>query len=386
MRCRRIAILGSTGSIGRQALKIIEPQRYLKACALAAGSNWRLLAEQAHAHRPEVVALCDPAGADDLARALPPGTELLTGPDAMVELVRRARADLVLTAMAGSSGLLPTLEAIRQGCDLAIANKESLVMAGALVMHAARHAKVQVLPVDSEHSAVYQCLHGHRRQDVRRVTLTASGGPFRTWPAERVAAATLDEVLRHPTWQMGRKVTIDSATLMNKALEIIEAHWLFELPAEQIEVVIHPESLVHALVEFSDGSVLAQLGPPSMATPISFALHHPRRSPRIEASSVLDLPRQGTLHFEPAEPERFPALALGYRVLELGGTAGAILNAANEVAVEAFVAGRVRFGQILAVSAEVLNQVPVNAEVTVQSVLAADAAARAAAEEVVARM
>ena len=389
---KRIAILGATGSIGRQALDIVaadeaaarragqEPR--FAVCALAAGRNWQLLAEQARRFRPEFVALAETEGAEALRAALPDRTTLLAGPQAMVELVHQCKPSLVLTAMVGTSGLAPTLAAIDVKADLAVANKESLVMAGAMVMFAARAAGVNVLPVDSEHSAVFQCLAGHRREDVRRVILTASGGPFRTWAIERIRRAALSEVLNHPTWRMGRKITIDSATLVNKALEVIEAHWLFDLPGEAIEVVIHPESMVHACVEFCDGSVLAQMGPPSMCTPIAYALYYPRRAPRLSASS-LDLAKLGKVHFASPDPARYPALALGYEVIRRGGTSGATLNAANETAVAAYVEGRLDFGQIVEIAQTVLNQADCDTEVNIRTVLAADTRARELAAEVI---
>ena len=383
MQTKRIAILGSTGSVGRQALEVIAGEDRFSACALAAGSNWELLAEQATQSGAELVAIADAARADDLAAALPSGTELLSGERALAELIRRARPDLVLTAVVGSAGLAPTLAAIECGADLAIANKESLVMGGAVIMPAARRAGVQVLPVDSEHSAIFQCLAGHRRQDVRKVVLTASGGPFRTATAEQVRHASLDDVLNHPTWRMGRKVTVDSATLMNKAMEVIEAHWLFDLRADQIEVAIHPESVVHGLVEFRDGSVLAQMGRPSMATPIAFALYYPERAPR--AAAALELPALGSLHFEAVDQERFGALRLGYEAIGRGPAAGAALNAANEAAVEAFLAGEIQFGRIVEIVEEVLNQAAVTAEVSLDTLLAADADARRRAREIITR-
>jgi len=382
MAPRRIAILGSTGSVGQQALQVIAAEPDLHACALSAGSNVELLAAQAAETGAEVVAVADAAAGG--SGAFPDGVAVLTGPDAATELVRRARADLVLTAMAGSAGLAPTLAAIECRADLAVANKESLVMGGALVMPAAEAAGVAVLPVDSEHSAVFQCLHGHRREDVAKVVLTASGGPLRTWPADRIGRASLADVLNHPTWQMGRKVTIDSATLMNKALEVIEAHWLFGLAGGQIEVLVHPESLVHAFVAFRDGSVLAQMGPPSMLTPIALALHWPKRSPRREAPP-LDLAAIGELHFEPVDAERFPAVRLGHAVLAAGGTAGAVLSAADEAAVEAFAGGRIAFGRIVEIVEEVMNTTPVHTEVTLESIRAAGAGARRAAEGIIGR-
>ena len=381
MKAKRIAILGSTGSIGRQALEIIAAEGKFSACALAARSNWKLLAEQAAATGAEFVAITDAACADDLSSALSAGTELLTGEDAMSEAIRRARPELVLTAVVGSAGLAPTLAAIECGADLAIANKESLVMAGAAIMPAAQAARVRVVPVDSEHSAIFQCLAGHRRQDVRRIILTASGGPFRTTPAEQVRSASLTKVLNHPTWQMGPKVTVDSATLMNKALEVVEAHWLFGLPGERIEVVIHPESVVHGLVEFCDGAVLAQMGPPSMATPIAFALYYPDRAPA--AAAPLDVTALDGLHFEPVDSARFPAVALGHEVLRRGGTAGAALNAANEAAVAAFMQGRIEFGRIVEIVEDVLNQTPPSAEIDLDALLAATADAHRRAEEII---
>ena len=386
MQPKRIAILGSTGSVGRQALDIIasaEAGRF-EVCALSGGGNWRLLAEQACATGAGVVAIADAAVAGNLAGALADGTTVLSGSDALADAVRRCQPDLVMTAVTGSAGLAPTLAAIDCGADLAVANKESLVMAGAVIVPAARAAGVNLLPVDSEHSAVFQCLTGRGAADVRRVILTASGGPFRDWPASRVRDASLEEVLNHPTWQMGRKITIDSATLLNKALEVIEAHWLFDLPAEKIEVVIHPESVVHACVEFADGTVLAQMGPPSMATPIALALYWPDRAPAPAAP--LDLAAAGGLHFDPPDAEQYPALDLGYEVLRRGGTAGAVLNAANEVAVAAFVAGRIGFGQIVEIVRKVLNQTPVKSEVTLEAIVCADAEARRQTESIVARV
>jgi 1-deoxy-D-xylulose-5-phosphate reductoisomerase len=384
MPAKRIVILGSTGSIGRQALEIIQGEPGLRACGLSAGANWKLLAQQAGMFKPDAVAIADPTDAGRLQTALPAGVKVFSGPDAMSELVCRLRPDLVVTAMVGSAGLAPTLTAIECKCDLAIANKESLVMAGGIVMPAARRAGVNILPVDSEHSAIFQCLAGRGVAEVRKIFLTASGGPLRTWPLAKVRNAKLAEVLNHPTWRMGQKVTIDSATMMNKALEVIEAHWLFDLPAEKIGVLIHPQSLVHGLVEFCDGSILAQVGAPSMTTPIACALHHPHR--RDAPSAPLDLAAGGTWEFLPLDKQRYPAMALGYDVIQRGGTAGAVLNAANEVAVAAFVAGRLAFGAIVDIVREVLNRAEACAEVDVGKVLAADAQARAQATEIVERL
>jgi 1-deoxy-D-xylulose-5-phosphate reductoisomerase len=379
---KRIAILGSTGSIGRQALEIIAAEPRFRACALSAGGNGQLLAEQARRTGAECVALADPAAADELAGQLGGDRELLTGPDALSELIRRTRPDVVVTAVVGSAGLAPTLAAIECGADLAIANKETLVMAGAAVMPAARAAGVRILPVDSEHSAIFQCLAAGRAEQVRRIVLTASGGPFRTASAEQVRQASLAEVLNHPTWNMGAKVTIDSATLMNKALEVIEAHWLFDLPGERIDVLIHPESIVHGMVEYTDGSVLAQLGRPAMTTPIAVALYAPDRA--AQPPAPLDLAAMRSLTFEPVDRRRFPALDAGYEVIRRGGTAGAVLNGANEAAVQAFIAGRIAFGQIVEIVREVLNQAPLRSEVTLEGLQAADADSRQRAEAAIA--
>jgi 1-deoxy-D-xylulose-5-phosphate reductoisomerase len=399
-RPKRIAVLGSTGSIGTQALRIIAGEPSFSVCALAAGRNWRLLAQQARLFRPQAVVLADASFGRLLKAQLPRGTRLICGSarfgkgllaeysdladgqDAMSQAIMLTRPDLVVTAVVGAAGLGPTLTGIRCGCDLAIANKESLVMAGGLVVPAAKAAGVRLLPVDSEHSALFQCLQGQDLKAVRRVILTASGGPLRTWSARRIARATLSQVLRHPTWRMGRKITVDSATLMNKAFEVIEAHWLFGLAGEQIEIVVHPESLVHGCVEFSDGSMLAQMNVPSMATPISVALHHPARSPR-PTSARLDLAAVGRLNFAPADPGRFPAAGLGHEVIRRGGTAGAVLNAANEVAVAAFLAGKVHFGEIVPAVREVLNKSSHMVEINLRTVLQADAEGRRLAREVI---
>ena len=373
-KVRRVAVLGSTGSIGRQALQVIDERPELAACALAAGSNGPLLAEQARRCRPDVVALTDRSGAEALARALPAGTELLTGPEAMAQLVRQARPDVLLTGVVGSAGLQPTLAGIECGCRLAIANKETLVMAGAIVMPRARAAGVDVLPVDSEHSAIFQCLSAGRRDEVRRVVITASGGALRQWSDADAENAAVEHALDHPTWQMGRKVTIDSATMMNKALEVIEAHWLFGLSADQIEVVLHPESIVHSFVEFCDGSVIAQLARPDMTMPIAYALCYPDRPPR--AVEALDLPSLGTLTFQPLEGRFARAIGLAYAVIRRGGLTGAVLNGANEAAVEAFLDGRIPFGRIVSLVEKILNRGTDTDEVTLEALLAADAWAR----------
>ncbi len=343
---KRIAILGSTGSIGRQTLEYLASQPDICVCALGAGNNADLLARQIQQFHPQAVALASESAAKTLQTKLPAGVKLFAGAEAMSELVRQTRPDIVLSAVVGAAGLHSTLTAIQCGATLALANKESLVCAGQIVMPAARQAGVAVLPVDSEHAGIFQCLQGNLHKDIRRVVITSSGGALRNLNDEQAQAATVEQALAHPTWSMGKKITIDSATLMNKALEIIEAHWLFDLPAEKIEVVIHPQSIIHAMVEFCDGSFLAQLANPDMKGPIAFALSYPDR-PVERTTSPIDLAGLGKLEFRPVEGRFLRPVALAYEAIHRGGPAGAILNAANEAAVEAFLKGRIRFGAIL---------------------------------------
>jgi 1-deoxy-D-xylulose-5-phosphate reductoisomerase len=343
---KRIAILGSTGSIGRQALELLSGGLDGCVCALGAGYNAELLLQQAKEHQPQAVGLADASATETLREPLPDGVELLAGPEAMSELIRRTKPDIVLSAVVGAAGLHSTVTAVECGATLALANKESLVCAGQIVMSAARKAGVAVLPVDSEHAGIFQCLQGAKRSDVSRVIITSSGGALRDWSDEQADAATVEQALAHPTWSMGKKITIDSATLMNKALEIIEAHWLFDLPAEQIEVVIHPQSVIHAMVEFSDGSMLAHLANPDMKGPIAYALSYPDR-PSEAVTAPIDLATLGKLEFQPVEGRCTKAVELAYQAVRRGGPAGAILNAANEAAVDAFLSGRIRFGDIL---------------------------------------
>jgi len=375
MKPKRIAILGSTGSIGRQSLEFISSREDLCACALAAGSNWKLLAEQARRFGSGFVALADERTAGKLRNELPAGTELFSGPDAMAEMVRACRPDVLLSGVVGTAGVAPTLEAVRCGSTLAIANKETLVMGGAIVMPAARQAGVAVLPVDSEHSGIFQCLAAGRRRDVRRVVITASGGALRGWDADRIAGATVADALNHPTWQMGPKVTIDSATLINKAMELVEAHWLFDLPGEQIGVVLHDESIVHSYVEFCDGSVIAQLARPDMTTPIAYALCWPDRPQRD--APLLDLPAVGKLTFSPLQGRFARAVNLGYEAIRRGGRAGAVLNGANEAAVEAFLEGNIAFGQIVPLVEDIMNcHETIQEDITLESLISAGAWAR----------
>jgi 1-deoxy-D-xylulose-5-phosphate reductoisomerase len=383
-RPRRLTILGSTGSVGEQALAVAEafPERFPIA-ALAAGRNVEKLADQVRRFRPALVSVADAAGASALRERLAGHPVEIAVGVAGLEAVAQQPADLVLSALVGAVGLAPTLAAIRAGRDVALANKEVLVMAGALVMREVRAHGVALLPVDSEHSAIFQALAGQRREDVSRLILTASGGPFRTWDAARIARATLAEALRHPNWEMGPKITIDSATLMNKGLEVIEARWLFDAPPEQVDVVVHPQSIVHSLVEFKDGSVLAQLGLPDMRVPIAVALAHPERL-------ALDLPRLdlaalARLEFEDPDRKRFPCLDLAYAALRAAEAAPAVLNAANEISVAAFLEGRIGFPAIAAANAAVLEAFAARGgEQTLASlgdVMEADAWARAHARE-----
>ncbi len=383
---KRLTILGATGSIGLRALELVStfPDEFTVTGLAARGSNVELIADLCRKYAPEAVALLDPAARDRLARLLPaPAPALLAGPEGLVALARDVEADVVLSALVGGAGLLPTMAAIQAGRTLALANKETLVMAGSVMTAAARARGVALLPVDSEHSAVFQCLVGHNRGDVHRILLTASGGPFREWPREKFSAITLEDALRHPTWKMGAKITIDSATLMNKGLEIIEARWLFDVRPDQVQVIVHPQSIVHSMVEYVDGSVLAQLGVADMGIPILYALTYPERRPTPAAR--LDLTRVGTLAFFEPDVERFPCLALARAALEQGGTAPVVLNAANEVAVAAFLDRRLRFVQIPDVIARALDAHPARALASIEECVAVDGETRRRAGELVAR-
>jgi 1-deoxy-D-xylulose-5-phosphate reductoisomerase len=339
-----VVVLGSTGSIGKSALAVIEHDAgaRLKLWGLSAHSRWAELAEQARHYRPRSVVVSDETQCAELAGELRgSGIAVHSGLDGIERMVRDDETDRVLVAIVGAAGLRGTWAALDAGKTVALANKETLVMGGSLVMELSRARGAPVLPVDSEHSAIFQALKAGTRREVRRVILTSSGGPFRGCSRAELCDVTPDLALKHPTWQMGPKITIDSATLMNKALEVIEARWLFDLEPEQVEVVIHPESVVHSMVEFVDGSVVAQLSPPDMRLPIQYALTYPERTPG--AVERLDLSRPLALHFEPPDRETFPSLDLGYEVMRQGGTAGAALNGANEAAVARFLNGEIRF-------------------------------------------
>ena len=376
---KNVVLLGSTGSIGTSTVKVVEdlPER-LRLIGLAAGNNSELLIEQARKHQPRAVSIADAKKVSDVQGALGT-TPVLHGGEGLLKLATMPEADIVLIAIVGTAGLQPALAAIRAGKDIAIASKEILVMAGEIVMSEARKHGVKVLAVDSEHSAIFQCLDGKPPSSVRKMWLTASGGPFRDamlWPKEKFSEITLERALQHPSWVMGRKVTLDSATLFNKGLEMIEARWLFDIEMARVGVVVHPQSVVHSMVEFVDGSMIAQLSTPDMCLPIQYALTYPERaaSERVQTS----LAKYGTLTFEEPDADRFPALELARRAGEIGGTLPAVLNAANEVAVEAFVNRRLDFPGITTHVRRVMDAHQVVELPTLEQILAADAWARTA--------
>jgi 1-deoxy-D-xylulose-5-phosphate reductoisomerase len=385
MHPRGISILGSTGSIGTNTLKVVErfADRF-RVVGLAAGRQTDRLLEQIARYRPRVVSLSADAPEEDRARVRSefPEVQVLQGIEGMVEVATHPECDFVMSATVGAVGLVPTLRAIEAGKNVGLANKETLVMAGELMTRAVATSGGTLLPVDSEHNAVHQCLDG-RKHDVKRIWLTASGGPFRLSTLEAMRRATKAEALKHPTWNMGRKISIDSATMMNKGLEIIEAHWLFGVSADRVRVVVHPQSTIHSMVEFEDGSLVAQLGVTDMRLPIQYALTYPER---VETDlPPLDLGSPMSLDFHPPDHERFPAIGLAYRALEMGGTAPATLNAANEVAVDAFLHDRIGFLSIAEILAETLSRLEARAAGDLESVLEADLRAREEAERLVSR-
>ena len=376
---RRIVLLGATGSIGRSACRVAKdlPER-VQIVGMSGFRNMRQLADEANALRPVALAVPDEVAAAELKTLLDyQPTHIFSGETSLEQLAVLEEADMVLVAIVGTGGLRPTLAALNAGKDIALASKEVLVMAGEPVMEAARRGGRRILPVDSEHNAIFQCLEGHDSRHVKRLILTASGGPFRTWPEDKLRAVTREEALRHPTWRMGEKITIDSATLFNKGLEMIEARWLFGLGIGNIDVVIHPQSIVHSMVEFIDGSVLAQMSHSDMRFPIQYALTWPERLagslPRLEFAKL------GKLDFEEPRSDVFPALDLARQAAERGGAVPAALNAANEVAVAEFLAGRVAFPRIWEIVARVLDETPDGADSHLEGLLAADRLARAAA-------
>lgn len=372
---RKVLLLGSTGSIGTSALKVAQdiPER-MEIVGLAAHSSVDALVAQVQATGVKQVALADAAAAVKARGLLPKDVTVHVGTQGLVDLVHASDADMVLVAIVGVAGLAPALAAIELGKHLAVASKEILVMAGEAVMDAARRKGVNVLPVDSEHNAIFQCLEGHRQSEVRRILLTASGGPFRTLPADQLAAVSVAQALKHPTWSMGRKISIDSATLFNKGLEMIEARWLFDVPMRHIEVVVHPQSIVHSMVEFVDNSVIAQLSHSDMCFPIQYAVTWPDRVPNN--LRPLDFAKLAALHFEAPRTQDFPALDLARHAGEVGGTLPAVLNAANEVAVEAFLNGRTSFPAIWQTVARVMEKHTVTEHPTLEALIDADAWAR----------
>jgi 1-deoxy-D-xylulose-5-phosphate reductoisomerase len=375
-RATKVAVLGSTGSIGRSTLDVIaSSDGRLEAVALAANTSAEALANQASQFRPQWLVLCDEqVGSRYDWSGLPKGTTLLNGPHGIEQVVREHDVDVVLAAIVGSAGLRSTWAALDAGKTVALANKESLVMAGPLVTGLAARRGARILPVDSEHSAVFQALQAGRRNEVKRVVLTASGGPFRKHTKQQLAEVTVADALNHPTWDMGPKITVDSATMMNKALEIIEARWLFDLRSDQIAVVVHPQSVVHSFVEFQDGSVIAQLSPPDMKLPIQYALTWPERKP--SPAEKFDWSQACQLDFEPPDFERFPALQLGLEAARRGGTTGAVLNAANEAAVAAFLDGEIAFSEIVPACRRVLDSHHYDPNPTLDALIELDGWAR----------
>ena len=377
---RNVVLLGSTGSIGTSTIKVAEdlPDQ-IRLIGLAAGNNVELLLEQTRKHRPASISISDPAKAAELRNALGTAADVYSGDEGLIKLATLPAADIVLIAIVGTAGLQPALAAIRAGKDIAVASKEILVMAGEIVMREAQQHGVKVLAVDSEHSAIFQCLDGKPGASVRKLWLTASGGPFRdrmAWPKEKFSEITVERALKHPSWVMGRKITIDSATLFNKGLEMIEARWLFNIEMDRVGVVVHPQSIVHSMVEFVDGSIIAQMSAPDMCLPIQYALTYPARvsSDRVQTNFA----KIGTLTFEEPDTDRFPALGLARRAGEVGGTLPAVFNAANEVAVEAFCNRHITFDEIPAVVADTMKRHEVVDQPSLEQILTADVWARGA--------
>jgi len=381
---KRITILGSTGSIGRSTLDVISRNSsQFKVVALAAGKNIDLLEEQIRAFRPDIAAVADQQTAEELARRVN-GVKILFGPDGINQAAGHESADLVISAIVGSAGLVPTITAVRAGKNIGLANKEALVMAGSIVMKEARRSGIRIIPVDSEHSAVYQCLEGRNKAEIRRIVLTASGGPFLNKGKHEFDGITAEDALKHPNWSMGRKISIDSATLMNKGLEVIEACRLFDVDADHVDVLIHPQSIVHSMVEFRDRTLLAQMSMPDMRAPIAYALSWPER---LETPiQGLELDRIGSLTFKKPDHDSFPCLSYAYEAIRAGGTVPAVLNAANEVAVHAFLDKRIGFNDIPAVIRRTVKEHTAKTSPMLQDVLDADAWARETAEVYIAEV
>lgn len=372
---KKITILGSTGSIGTQTLDVIanDPERF-QVVGLSAGSNTDLLISQAIRFKPSIVCLSTKEAAEAVASSLPAGTRVIYGEQGLIELAGATEADIVVTALVGSRGLPATLAAIEAGKTIGLANKETLVTAGHIVMERARKKGVPIIPIDSEHSAIFQCLNGEDRRSLNQLTLTASGGSFRDRTREQLKGVTVAEALNHPNWSMGAKITIDSATMANKGLEVIEAHWLFDVTYDQIHVLVHPESIIHSYVEFTDHSVIAQLGLPDMRVPIQYALTYPHRYPT--PTGRLDLAAIGKLHFREMDFERYPCLRLAFECGKAGQSAPTVYNAANEVAVARFLAGEIEFLDIERTIEEVLSRHPVTVVDTLEAIAEVDNWAR----------
>jgi 1-deoxy-D-xylulose-5-phosphate reductoisomerase len=385
---KSISILGSTGSIGCNTLKVCEHLHdEFKVVALAAGKNIEVLAEQIQRFQPELVSVDSEISAENLQRRLSTLDsrlsipKIVVGEKGLIEVATHEKVDTVVSATVGAVGFVPTLRAIEAGKRIALANKETLVIAGELMTKAARDNNVEILPVDSEHNAIHQCLRGEKRSEAKRLILTASGGPFRTKSKSEIENATVAEALNHPNWKMGDKITIDSATLMNKGLEVIEARWLFDFSADEIDVIVHPQSVVHSMVEFVDGSVIAQLGVTDMKHAIQYALTFPHRKPSCLPS--LDFTKNSNLTFEEPDLEKFPCLALAYRALRIGGTLPAVLNAANEISVQAFLDGKIKLSEIAKINEAVMNLHELQQVTTLETVLNADISARKEAENLI---
>jgi 1-deoxy-D-xylulose-5-phosphate reductoisomerase len=377
---KRVILLGSSGSIGESTCKVARalPDK-MKIVGLGVAKSTTRVIEQAKEFGVSAIAVSDPEAAEKARLHLPKGCRFFEGPEGLARMVEETEADMVLVAIVGTAGLAPALAALRTGKDLAVASKEILVLAGSAVMEEAKKRKRQVLPVDSEHNAIFQCLQGANGKEVRKIILTASGGPFRQMPAKEMAKVTVAQALKHPTWSMGKKITIDSATMFNKGLEMIEAHWLFGLPMAQVEVVVHPQSVVHSMVEFVDGSVLAQLSVTDMCFPIQYAITYPERRP--SGLPPLDLPKLGSLTFEKPDEKKFPALRLAREAGEAGGTLPGVFNAANEVAVEAFLDEKIPFPRIWELVESVMTTHQNISEPDLPAIIAADGWARAEARK-----
>ncbi len=373
---KKIIILGSTGSIGTQAVDVIEahPQLFSLA-AVAAHSNWELAARQIQAHGTAFACMTDKSAAEKLQQEVGERCTVFSGPEGLLKLIDECEADMVLTSLVGAAGIEPTLHAIKKGLDIALANKETLVAAGELVMTEAVRCGVRILPVDSEHGAIFQCLEGRSSSEVDKLLVTASGGPHFHRPLEEFPSITVEQCLKHPTWNMGGKITIDSATMFNKGLEVIEAHWLFDMPYDRIEVVIQPQSIIHSMIQFTDGSVLAQLGMPDMRLPIQYAFTYPQRH-SVRGAKAIDWKTLGSLEFFAPDPEKFPALPLAYEAGMAGGTMPCVLNGANEVAVYAFLRREISFTRIFDVVRTVMERHTVCRDVTLDAIRSADEWAR----------